>query len=370
MELTKENYYDSPRLSQSKLKLLLGNPRAFLETKDSDLFFEEKKHFVIGSAVDTYLTSVVDFNEKYYISHLSEKPSDVVKSILYEVYSKVKDKISEYSAYKDLELLKQEIFDSCESHNYYKNLKQETRINKILEFSSYWEEIVNSENKTILSQEEAEIVSNIVRKIYSNKYTSKYFKDNSEDITILRQLPIEFELRDIECKALLDIVYIDHKNKTITPIDLKTMGESVKNFPESLRKRRYDIQLSWYAEALYQWKETNVFKDYEILDFKFVVASTIEEEEPIVFTCDKTLLYIGKFGRDIIYQSGTFISEDGEGEKDVYYNRLNKIKGFEDLLDDYLYYMENGFNQDRFIRENEDNLRLDWSGIIPPQMIR
>ena len=361
MELTKENYYDSPRLSQSQLKLLLAGPKAFLEEKEPELFFEEKKHFIIGSAVDTYLTSVVDFNEKYYISHLTEKPSDVVKSILYEVYSKAKDKIAEDDSYKNLEFLKQEIMDSCESHGYYKNLKPETRINKILDFNDYWKEIISSDNKTIITQEEAEIVSNIVRKVATNQFTSKYFKDSDENITVLKQLPIEFEVKEVECKALLDIVYIDHNNKTITPIDLKTIGESVKNFPESLRKRRYDIQLSWYVEALSQWKENNEFKDYRISDFKFIVVSTTEDEEPVVFTCDESLLYIGKFGREVLYLKGELWGSD-EMEP---YHRLSKIKGYLDLLDDYLYYMENGFSQDRMLREGKDKLMLDWSGIVP-----
>lgn len=361
MGLTRENYYDSPRLSQSKLKTLLYGPKAFLETEEPELFFEEKRHFVLGSAVDTYLTNIAEFNEKYYISHLAEKPSDVVKSILYEVYSKAKDKIAEDETYKNLEFLKQEIMDSCESHGYYKNLKWETRVNKILDFNDYWEEIVSSENKTILSMEEAEIVSNIVRKIYTNQYTSKYFKDSTEEVTILRQLPIEFEVKEVECKALLDIVYIDHNSKTITPIDLKTIGESVKNFPESLRKRRYDIQLSWYVEALYQWKEDNEFKDYKILDFKFIVVSTTEDEEPVIFTCDKSLEFMGKYGRDFLYLRG----EQASNSTDTVYNRLNRVKGYMDLIDDYLFYVENGFTEDRLFKESGDNLKLDWAGIIP-----
>ena len=292
---------------------------------------------------------------------MTEKPSDVVKSILYEVYSNAKNKIAEDDTYKNLEFLQQEIMDSCESHGYYKNLKPETRINKILDFIEYWKEIINSENKTIITQEEAEIVSNIVIKVHANQYTSRYFRDSDENITILKQLPIEFEVSEVECKALLDIVYIDHINKTITPIDLKTIGDSVKNFPEALRKRRYDIQLSWYTEALYQWKEANESKDYKILDFKFIVVSTTEDEEPIVFTCDKSLEFMGKYGRDYLYLRG----EQASNSTDTVYNRLNRIKGYMDLIDDYLFYVENGFTEDRLFKESGDNLKLDWAGIIP-----
>lgn len=354
MGLTKENYYDDPRLSQSQLKLLLAGPRAFLETENSELFFEEKEYFVLGSAIDTYLTNTLEFNDKYYISLLESKPSDVVKSIIQEVYSNAEDKTIDLNFYSDL------IYNSCESHNYYKNLKAETRINKIIENSNYWDELVKSEGKTILSQEESLLISRVSSKILDNQYTYKYFKDRDDsEVTILKQLPIGFKIEGIECKALLDIVYIDHTNKTITPLDLKTMSGPVINFYKSVRKSAYHIQAAWYTEAINQWKEEN-YRDYVVENFKFIVVSTTEDSEPVIYTCDKSLLLLGKYGRPCIYLQGEDYIKNA-----IYYERLQPIKGYINLINDYIYYMENGFNEDRVVREGKDNLVLDWSGIIP-----
>ena len=37
----------------------------------------------------------------------------------------------------------------------------------------------------------------------------------------------QFTCQEIECKALLDGIKIDHKAKTIQPFDLKTIGKGV-----------------------------------------------------------------------------------------------------------------------------------------------
>ena len=76
------DYYNSGRISQSKLKLLLLGPKKFVERRDSSLYFEEKESLIIGSAVDCLLTQSEEFEKDYYISSLEEKPSDIIKSIL------------------------------------------------------------------------------------------------------------------------------------------------------------------------------------------------------------------------------------------------------------------------------------------------
>ena len=48
-----EDYYTNPAISQSQLKLLLGSdPSIFNTIQEPDLYFEEKKHFLIGDGVD------------------------------------------------------------------------------------------------------------------------------------------------------------------------------------------------------------------------------------------------------------------------------------------------------------------------------
>ena len=351
-------YYEHPAISQSQLKLLLGpDPSIFNTIQEPDLYFEEKKHFIIGDGVDCQLTRPIEeFNNKFHVSTLENKPSDTMKSIINQVFDLVKEEVGELADKGVLRDHISKIVDCCNVHNYQPNWKTETRVAKVVEAYEYWEDLKAAEGKVVLSQEENTLISQIVMSIRTNPTTSKYFETN-KDIEILDQLSIYFSYCGIDCKALLDRVIIDHKNKTIQPIDFKTMGDQTLYFPKSLRQRRYDIQAAFYTEAL---KSKKVYETYEILPFKFIVESTINPGNPLVFTCSSELLDIGKNGRqpyklcDKPYISTEYIT----------YMKFDEIKGFHQLIEDYKWYMENEFEKSRKIVEAQGEFQLDWNGII------
>lgn len=350
-----EDYYTNPAISQSQLKLLLGpDPSIFNTIQEPDLYFEEKKHFIIGDGVDMQLTRPIEeFNQKFHISNLQNKPSDTIKSIVNQVYDHVKEI---YPNIETIQNYNNAILDSCNDHNYQPNWKDSTRVAKVVEAWEYWEDLKQAEGKVVLSQEENDLISQIVMSIRTNPTTSKYF-ETSKDVEILDQLAIYFSYCDIDCKALLDRVIVDHKNKTIQPIDFKTMGDQTIYFPKSLRQRRYDIQAAFYTEALKSKKE---YETYEILPFKFIVESTVNPGNPLVFTCSSELLDIGKNGRqpyklcDKPYISTEYIT----------YMKFDEIKGFHQLIEDYKWYMEKDFETKREIVESQGEFQLDWNGII------
>lgn len=334
-----EMYYDNKRISQSQLKLLLFNPKLFLEEEQPELYFEEKRHFVIGGAVDTLLTQPETFNDKYYVSSVEKKPSDVVKSIIHQVYDSVsKEDLENFEEYTV------EILQSCIDHDYCPTFKDETRIKKVLEFKDYWNELIDSEGKTMLSLEESDVITRIVKNI-SESPLAKYFKPNEapNGVDIQLQLPILFEIDDIGCKALLDIVIFDHNNKTITPIDLKTMSGNIIDFPKSVKQRGYMIQAAWYTEALKQMCKNVAMANYKIENFCFIVASTTEDQPPVMFQCTDKLLEEGKHGREEV------VIED---------IKFNRVKGYLDLIDDYKWYIDNGFHQHRDLSGNFVKLEI------------
>ena len=249
---------------------------------------------------------------------------------------------------------------ACNDHNYQPNWKTETRVAKIVEAWEYWEDLKAAEGKVVLSQEENDLISQIVMSIRTNPTTSKYF-ETSKDVEILDQLAIYFSYCGIDCKALLDRVIVDHKNKTIQPIDFKTMGDQTIYFPKSLRQRRYDIQAAFYTEALKSKKE---YETYKILPFKFIVESTINPGNPLVFTCSQELLRIGQFGAPKTYLYGKIVSE-GYDHMSEYKSMVTlEIKGFHQLIEDYKWYMEKDFETKKEIVESQGEFQLDWNGII------
>ena len=354
-----EDYYTNPAISQSQLKLLLGpDPSIFNTIQEPDLYFEEKKHFIIGDGVDIQLTRPIEeFNQKFHISNLQNKPSDTIKSIVNQVYDHVKEI---YPNIETIQNYNNAILDSCNDHNYQPNWKDSTRVAKVVEAWEYWEDLKAAEGKVVLSQEENDLISQIVMSIRTNPTTSKYF-ETSKDVEILDQYSIYFNYEGIECKALLDRIIVDHKNKTIQPIDFKTMGDQTIYFPKSLRQRRYDIQAAFYTEAL---KSKKVYDTYEILPFKFIVESTVNPGNPLVFTCSQELLRIGQFGAPKTYLYGKIVSE-GYDHMSEYKSMVTlEIKGFHQLIEDYKWYMEKDFETKREIVESQGEFQLDWNGII------
>lgn len=357
-----QTYYENTALSQSKLKLLLLDPQLFNTDIEPDLFFEEKEHFIIGSAVDCKLTTPQNWDTTYYVSDLENKPTDVIKKILHKLFEELKEVFSvenihplNFTSYRPM------ILTCCNLLNYYPNLLDDTRINKVLEHYEYWELLKNSDGKQILSVKEQTIIDAVVMSLKTNEITSKYFTE-SRYIEIVYQKDIYFKYNNVECKALLDMVIVDHMNETIQPIDIKTIGDYTINFPKSLRKRRYDIQAAFYTEAIK--KEMNMV-NYKILPFKFIVESTVKVGNPLVYTCDKTLLEMGKSGRETMYSKATIFDESGQvSPEEMYVHRIEKINGFEQLIELYKYYTEKGFSKSKIINDNNSELTLDWSGII------
>lgn len=351
-----EEYYDDSRLSQSKLKLLLGNnPNLFNTVVEPKLYFEEKKYFLIGDGVDCQLTRPIEeYTQKFHISNVQNKPSDSIKSILNQIYDEARS-VTTSSSVRLINdpLYVDTILEVLNSHGYQNNWKEATRIAKIHENWEYWNDLRAGEGKTILSAEEDSLISQIVMSIKTNDVTRPYF-EAGYDVEILYQVPIFFTIEGVECKGLLDMVRINHITKTIEPIDIKTLGDNTLNFPKALRQRRYDIQGAFYTEGLKQ-----VYPGYTILPFKFIVESTINPGQPLVYTMDETLLIMGRSGREAFRLKG--VSDDSLLEK--YYGIIDPIEGYLQLIEKYKWYMENGFEINKKIVESEGEFTLSWNRV-------
>ena len=74
---------------------------------------------------------------------------------------------------------------------------------------------------------------------------------------------------------------------------------------------------------------------------------------------DTQLLEIGKYGRSGIKLKG--ISQDSLMQ--VYYGRIENIKGYLQLIEEYKWYVENGF--DRYIKivDAQGEFTVNWDGV-------
>ena len=260
------DYYKIKRVSNSLLSLY-SNPRLLKMKMDNpDSEDEDKRHFRVGSALDCMLTGG-DFAKEFVIA-------DIIRP--YGFMSKFVESLpdnltlqSDFTAYVEA----------------YQKAGYKMPIERVI--SNFWanEEAVKyyrtlaamASDKRILSKDEAEVVYKAYELISANEFIKPFFIDSGDpDVEIQRQVVVLFEHKDVECKGMLDVVYINHKTKTIQPIDLKTIGKSsVWEFPEGSY-----IQYGYYRQAAFYdlgIRLSGIYKDlldkgYKLEKFLFCVV--------------------------------------------------------------------------------------------------
>ena len=81
---------------------------------------------------------------------------------------------------------------------------------------------------------------------------------------------------------------VDHINKTIQPIDLKTSFKKEWDFYKSFIEWNYQIQNRLYYRILLDnIKRDEYFKDFKILPYKYIVVNRYSLT-PLVWDCDFT----------------------------------------------------------------------------------
>jgi len=371
-----DSYFESSALGQSSLKKLLGGIDNFLANQDKgkELYYEEKDYFIIGSAVDTILTGEEgEFDKQYHVSKLVKKPSDAEMSIIQYIF----DELVENNVEVDMPLDQygEMILASVDYHNWQKKWKTETRVNKIaLVGADYFEDLKLALDKQIITTEQKTLIDSIVMSLKTNARTSKYFdreqQGRNKHVNFYFQLPIYFSHKNIDCKALMDLVVVIKNDEgqviAVEPVDLKTMSGNTLTFLSKVKWHRYDIQAAWYTMAVEYWlkniSQLRIADVCVIRDFTFVVESTTYPGTPLVYQLNSEMMEIGQYGRPAVKLVDTNLFAD-KRECDV--TVVKEIKGFNQLIEEYLHYESVEWKEAKEITEAKGNpIMLSWEGII------
>ena len=305
------DYKTISALNQSTLKQILISPRAYVEAKERQIARVEstEQHFMFGSLVDIMLTESREyFDKKYAVIPDDTGVSETIAKIVKGIYDSAVDEDKLYDADikhtpTNLEDYPEQILRHCDYELYQSRWKDETRINKIVEQGSkYFDILKKCGTKTIITESEYAKAVNCVMALRSDKHTSKYCqkKSNDPDIEIIDKHVIVFEHDGLEFKGELDRVIVNHKDKTIIPIDFKTTSKSVLNFEKSFWHFRYDFQAAVYTLGLSLDKSDRLKSYYEDgYSFKpmlYIVVETFLKNPPMVFEISREIINTGLYG--------------------------------------------------------------------------
>lgn len=329
------SYQDYDAISQSGLKKLLEGPKEYVKNTNVD-----SNALRLGTVIDELVTQHEDDYSFIVYDKEGLKPTGQMLALLNFVIDKLKVDGEYFDLVKSLEEgynvvgFKRDSFDkiltrwekeSSDYFNYHLEAKQD--------------------NKFLVDKDTYELACILAMKIQSNEKISDLIR-GTKGKDVYKQLAIYWEhpnYTGIKLKSLLDFVVIDHKNKTILPIDLKTSSFKYRAFIGQARKLRYDIQAAFYTDAIKFSKQFESLGHYRILPFKFLYLYTGDvTEDPVLFDVTENFIKVGRNGGN---------------------NKVSKeyVKGYIDLLEDYCFYSKSGnWDKHRDLVENE-NLELDYS---------
>lgn len=185
-----------------------------------------------------------------------------------------------------------EIISTARTLGVYKNYNDDKIFNTIIGKSdniNYFADKINSRGKVHIKPEMWQMAIDAATTLKTHDFTRIYF-DDTPGIQLIYQYKFVQKVNGYDVKGMLDCLVIDHDNKTIYPVDLKTGEESVENFDEVMLLHKYYLQASLYRSAI----KAIVAKDpdlkgYSVSNFEFVYLSKMNIFKPLIWVVPQTL---------------------------------------------------------------------------------
>lgn len=283
-QVSEKGYRADPALSYSTLARY---EREGFNNLDKLFDRIETPSLTFGSAVDSIITGgQEEFDERFVVAEFPSMPDSIVKIIksLYKQYA---------GTYRSLlNIPDNSIIRETEDQNYQMNWKPETRAKVIREKGTdYYNLLFVAGDRCIIDTQTYQDVVNAVRVLKESSSTKLYFADDNPfepGIERLYQLKFKGEFDGITYRNMADLIIVNHKEKWVKPVDLKTSSHTEWDFYKSFVDWRYDIQARLYWSIIRQnMDKDEYFKDFKLLDYNFIVVNK-RTLTPLVWNCPFT----------------------------------------------------------------------------------
>jgi hypothetical protein len=266
-------YEDNTRISNSAIGWFLKKgPRYLKDMLDGKEEVISAKYLDKGTMIHMYLLQPEEFWSNYMIIDY-EKPKTAQQLAFCEAYFSSTEIVEEdklINAYKA----------SYSGNNMSKDAMLKKAKELQLKFAEYIEFLDKNQTYTVISFVDLNMLKNIKKNIDSHIKANELLTDQP-GVECHNEFHInwEAEKQGVSCKSLLDRVKIDHANKKITLIDLKTTAD-VYNFKHSVEEYDYYRQIAFYILALtwYMKDQGYDIEDYDIEAYIVAIQSNGNNE--------------------------------------------------------------------------------------------
>lgn len=198
---------------------------------------------------------------------------------------------------------------------------------------NYFSDKINSIGKMHIKDDMWQIAEEAANTLKTHDFTRVYF-DKNDGMELIYQYKFVVNLYGTNVKGMLDCLVIDHENKTIYPVDLKTGESPADMFDEVMLLHKYYLQASLYRLAMLEIVRQDAdLAGYTVSNFEFVYLSKLNVYKPTIWVVP-----------DDLYQAGL----DGFTDRFGF-----KHKGIKELLRLYNDYIDNGNIYEKEVFNNE-----------------
>lgn len=278
--------------SYSSINKLLYCPEIFY--REYVLGDKEEKiesYLTEGKLIHCLLLQPEEFDNQF-ITMTTKLPGDNARIVVERVHAHFselfREGFTEKSKFSDFP---EAIIDVLKDMNLHQSLKtDEQRIEKMTtpETLNYWEFLSKKEGKTFVDFDTLERCKAIVEKVKSNQEIKKLLniKEGDEwwDTTeVYNEFPLSMDLKKFNfgLKGMLDNVVVSPGDGVIRINDIKTSSKSLKDFPESVKFYRYDLQAAIYNLLVVNHFQDLIKQGYNV-EFRFIVIDKNQQIYPFL----------------------------------------------------------------------------------------
>lgn len=265
-----------------------------------------------GSAVDSIITGgQEEFDERFMVADFPNTTDSIIK-IVKALFQSFSSSNRSLNSIDDNDIIKY-----TELYSYQLNWKPETRAKVIKEKGEdYYNLLFVAGSRVVLDTQTYQDVCNAINSLKNSTATKFYFAENNPfepEIERFYQLKFKGVFNGITYRNMADLIVVNHKEKWVLPVDLKTSSHTEWDFYKSFVDWRYDIQARLYWAIIRQnMDKDEYFKDFKLLDYRFIVVNR-RTLTPLIWECPFTqVLGELKFGKNeqIIMRSPFVIGEE------------------------------------------------------------
>lgn len=281
LNIPEADYHAYPAWSQSLIARYARNGFQALATLHQPCKITPEMEF--GSLVDRLVTGEGAAFDEY----------TVLSIVVPEAEKKMLDTLASYTGNKPYHLISDEELASAQQQAAYQSrFKLDTVKSRLAPYIPYYDALASG--KKIVSSIDWNDATEMASAIKNSDYLKDIFGETmNEDIEYIyqpqfvREMVLDEETGETApVKIMLDLMRVNHTDKTIQPVDLKTSSMPAYQFADHFVKMRYDIQASEYTDVLQEViSAIPEYADYRILPYLYTDISRVDKV-PVTFEYD------------------------------------------------------------------------------------